>query len=148
MLEFHLHIENIDRELREIAIQRPRIDRPDPQQQSWLRTLLRGFALPLARAVCEPGARIPNVTIRSAQAADLRELTRLAELSERRVPAGLVLVAEVETDIVAALPVGGGRCSATSGGRRAMSPSFSSCVPDRPAGERTGAGRVIRALDA
>ncbi|MDQ3381100.1 MAG: hypothetical protein M3546_12410 [Actinomycetota bacterium] len=108
MLEFHLHIENIDRELREIAIQRPRLDRPEPREQSRLRTLLRGFALPPARAVCEPGARIPNVTIRAAQAADLRDLTRLAELSERRVPAGLVLVAEVETDIVAALPVAGG----------------------------------------
>jgi len=32
----------------------------------------------------------------------------LAELSERRVPSGLVLVAEVESSIVAALPVEGG----------------------------------------
>ena len=108
MLEFHLQIENIDRELREIAMQRPRLDRPDPQEQSPLRTLLRRFALPPAQARCEPGARIPDVTIRAAQPADLRELTRLAELSERRVPAGVVLVAEVESDIVAALPVAGG----------------------------------------
>ena len=108
MLEFHLQIENIDRELREIAMQRPRLDRPEPREQSRLRTLLRRFVLPPARAICEPGAHIPDVTIRAAQAADLRDLTRLAELSERRVPLGLVLVAQVESDIVAALPVGGG----------------------------------------
>ncbi len=109
MLEFHLQVENVHRELREITLQRPRLDRPDPRAQSRLRILLQRLAQPPARAICEPGGvRIPNVTIRTAQASDIRDLARLAELSERRVPTGLVVVAEIESHIVAALPVGGG----------------------------------------
>lgn len=43
--------------------------------------------------------------IRPSQATDGRALARLAEASERRLPSGLVLVAEVESAVVAALPV-------------------------------------------
>jgi len=43
--------------------------------------------------------------IRPAAAADTAAVARLAEVSERRVPSGLVLVAEVETELVAALGV-------------------------------------------
>lgn len=51
------------------------------------------------------------MTIRPASAADVRAITRLTEISERRVPSGLgglVLVAQIESDVVAALPVQGG----------------------------------------
>ncbi len=108
MFEHHLQVETIHRELREIALQRPRLDRPDPRTPNRFRKLLRGFAERPVSAACESRRDVPNVTIRPAKAADLRDLTRLAELSERRLPSGLVLVAEVESDIVAALPVDGG----------------------------------------
>jgi hypothetical protein len=45
------------------------------------------------------------VVIRPAAATDTRALVRLAEASERRLPSGLVLVAEVESRVVAALPM-------------------------------------------
>jgi hypothetical protein len=45
------------------------------------------------------------VVIRPATGADARAVERLAEASERRTPSGLVLVAEVDDDVVAALPV-------------------------------------------
>ena len=45
------------------------------------------------------------MVIRPAAADDTRALIRLAEASERRLPSGLVLVAEVETRVVAALPM-------------------------------------------
>lgn len=110
MLEHHLHlqVENLHRELREIALQRPRLDRPDPGTRGRFRRALRVFAWPPARATWKPGEQVPKVTIRTARAADLANLARLAEFSERRVPSGLVLVAEVESSMVAALPVEGG----------------------------------------
>jgi hypothetical protein len=104
----HLHVESLRRELREIELQRPRYDRPDYGRSGRLRTFLRTRAQPPARASFKPGTTIPNVTIRPAQAADIHNLTRLAEISERRVPSGLVLVAEVESSIVAARAVQGG----------------------------------------
>ncbi|MBA3374938.1 MAG: hypothetical protein H0U00_03865 [Actinobacteria bacterium] len=110
MFEPHLHLdtENLHRELREIALQRPRLDRPIFPTQKRFRKVLRAFVQPPAQATYKAGERVPNVTIRPALATDLRDLARLAELSERRVPSGLVLVAEVESSIVAALPVEGG----------------------------------------
>ena len=108
MFEHHLQVETIHRELREIALQRPRLDRPDPRTPNRFRKLLREFAERPVSAAWESRRNVPNVTIRPAKAADLRDLTRLAELSERRLPSGLVLVAEVESNIVAALPVDGG----------------------------------------
>jgi len=49
-----------------------------------------------------------NVTIRVALPADDRALARLAELDSRPAPAGYVLVAEVNGELRAALPVTGG----------------------------------------
>lgn len=43
--------------------------------------------------------------IREGAPADARALARLVELSERRLPPGPVLVAEVESRVVAALPL-------------------------------------------
>lgn len=106
--QMHLHAESLRRELREIALQRPRYDRPDYGRPGRLRAFLRTRAHPPARAAFKPGKPIPNVTIRPARAADLHNLARLAEISERRVPSGLVLVAEVESSIVAARAVQGG----------------------------------------
>ena len=104
----HLYIESLDRELREIAPHKQRFDRPEFPSRGRMRKLILALAHSPAHAVGEPGQRVPKVTIRPARAADLGDLTRLAELSERRLPTGLVLVAEVESDVVAALPVEGG----------------------------------------
>ena len=110
MLEPHLHLylENLHRDLRELALHRPRFDRPEYSSRGRVRRFIRALAHSPAHAAREPGKRIPKVTIRPARAADLGDLTRLAELSERRLPTGLVLVAEVESDLVAALAVEGG----------------------------------------
>lgn len=110
MLEPHLHlyVENLHRELRELALHRPRYDRPKDPRRGRVRSLIRALAHSPAHAAREPGTCVPKVTIRPARAADLADLTRLAELSERRLPTGLVLVAEVESELVAALPVEGG----------------------------------------
>jgi hypothetical protein len=104
----HLHLESLNRELRDVRLGRPRLDRPEYRPHGPLRRLLGSVAKPPAVAVGEPGIPVPAVTIRPARAADEPALVRLAELSERRVPAGPVLVAEVESRIVAALPVEGG----------------------------------------
>jgi hypothetical protein len=45
------------------------------------------------------------VVIRPATGADAPAVERLAEASERRAPSGLVLVAEVDDHVVAALPL-------------------------------------------
>ena len=105
----HAYAEAIHRELREIALQRPRLDRPDERRRGRLRTLLRGLVVSPARAApAAGGSRVPRVTIRTARASDLSDLTRLAETSERRIPAGPVLLAEVESRVIAALPIEGG----------------------------------------
>jgi hypothetical protein len=95
-----------ERELRELQYSRPRYDRVDTRRPSRLRRFLRSFAQQPARAT--PGSRgvVPRVVIRPAANGDAQAIARLAELSERRVPAGPVLVAEVETEVVAALPLG------------------------------------------
>lgn len=53
-----------------------------------------------------PEAR--GVTIREATAADAQSLVRLAALDSRRVPAGRVVVAELDGELLAAVPVNGG----------------------------------------
>jgi hypothetical protein len=110
MLEYHMHmqLERLNRELRDVRLTRPRLDRPEYRRHGTLRRLLGSLARPPAAAAARPGADPPAVTIRQARAADLPALVRLAELSERRVPTGPVLVAEVESRVVAALPVRGG----------------------------------------
>ena len=54
-----------------------------------------------------PGTRA-DVTIRRASTRDAAQLADLAAMSERRVPTGVVLVAEIEHALVAALPLDGG----------------------------------------
>lgn len=91
-----------DRMLQELAA-RPRLDRAESKP-------------PLARRVWErvrpsvaPSASPERgVTIRAAGPTDVTQLIRLAEMAERRVPTGHVLVAQVESELVAALPVAGG----------------------------------------
>jgi len=93
------------RELRELEQSRPRYDRAESRGRSRIRETIRSLALSPAKAT--PGVRgeLPDVVIRPAAATDSRALARLAEASERRMPSGLVLVAEVEAEVVAALPV-------------------------------------------
>ena len=52
------------------------------------------------------------VTVRFATPDDASELRRLAQLDSGRVPAGEALVAEVDGQLLAALPLGGGRALA------------------------------------
>lgn len=94
------------RELRELQQARPRYDRVDARSRSRLRAALRRVALPPAGATPGTEGRPPDVLIRQATVTDGRALARLAQASERRLPSGLVIVAEVESQLVAALPVG------------------------------------------
>jgi len=105
MLTEYVHEQTraVDEELRRLAQSHPRYDRPQ-DSPSWLRSLVRRFALAPMRADRPDGA-VPEVVIRPAAAADAAAVARLAEVSERRVPAGLVLLAEVETELVAAVAV-------------------------------------------
>jgi hypothetical protein len=48
------------------------------------------------------------MTIRLAAEGDLPEVERLAELDERAIPAGPVLVGEIDEAMVALLPLGDG----------------------------------------
>jgi hypothetical protein len=50
-----------------------------------------------------------NLTVRSAVASDLGELARLAALDSARPPRGPALVAEADSRMLAALPLGSGR---------------------------------------
>lgn len=101
----HDHARAVDRELRELTQSRPRYDRSEPRGRSRVREMLRTLALTPAKATPGSGGGLPGVVIRPAAGTDSRALARLAEASERRLPSGLVLVAEVEAAVVAALPV-------------------------------------------
>jgi hypothetical protein len=101
----HEHTQSVDRELREIAHSRPRYERPVADGRSRIRDVLRGLAFTPAKATPGAGGRPAGVVIRPATGADARAVERLAEASERRTPSGLVLVAEVDDDVVAALSV-------------------------------------------
>lgn len=106
-LQFEL--EALHRELREIALSRARPDRPDPRARGRVRSWLGdAFGEKPARAQPTGDGALAEVTIRPAAAADARALRILSELSERRLPTGLVLVGEVEECLVAAVPVDGG----------------------------------------
>jgi hypothetical protein len=104
----HLDTETLHRELRDVALHRPRLDRPDYQRHGRLRRRLKALVVAPEQVVGRVGRPVPDVTIRPARTGDSYDLTRLAEISERDVPSGLVLVAEVDSSIVAALPVEGG----------------------------------------
>ena len=93
------------RELRELEHSRPRYDRVERRRRSRFRDVLRGLVLAPAKATPGRAGSVPDVVIRPAAAKDGQALARLAEASERRMPSGLVLVAEVETQVVAALPI-------------------------------------------
>ena len=54
-------------------------------------------------------ARPGELTIRLATATDSREVERLAQLDSAESPTGPTLVAEVEGELVAALPLEGGK---------------------------------------
>jgi hypothetical protein len=95
------------RELRELEYSRPRYDRPDGRRRSRLRDVLRGLALAPVQATPGSSGELPDVVIRPAAATDARAIARLAEASERRAPSGPVIVAEVENEVVAALPLDG-----------------------------------------
>jgi hypothetical protein len=50
-----------------------------------------------------------NITVRRAASADQAELARLAALDSASPPTGIVLVAEADSRMLAALPIGAGR---------------------------------------
>ena len=71
------------------------------------------------RSTTDPSDRMPvsladamgsrsSIVIRAARPADDEAIGRLARLSDRRVPAAALLVAEVDGALVAAAPVDGG----------------------------------------
>ncbi|MCY3946288.1 MAG: hypothetical protein OXF44_08395 [Anaerolineaceae bacterium] len=107
----HARQQELERELEEIGrLTGPRLDRPDrhsprrPRLIRWARAALDG------RAVTATGAAssLPRVTIRPADQNDAPRIATLAELDERRAPAGNALVAEVDDTIVAVMPLDGG----------------------------------------
>lgn len=99
---------DLHRELREISSARPKYDRARTHGRSRLRSLVRTLAAPAAKASPGVEGRAPDVVLRIASAADGTAIARLAEASERRLPSGPILVAEVESRVVAALPLGEG----------------------------------------
>jgi hypothetical protein len=102
------HAVGLDRELRAISQSRPRYGRPGHRARPRVRALLRSLALPAVQVTPGSSGVVPEVVIRPAVPADGGAVSRLAEVSERRLPSGLVLVAEVEEQLVAALPVSHG----------------------------------------
>ena len=50
-----------------------------------------------------------NITVRNASASDLSELARLAALDSASPPRGPALIAEADSRMLAALPLGSGR---------------------------------------
>lgn len=103
-----------DREL--IASLRTRVpmryDRPSQSRKGsqrlghWIATV--GTRLANGRTELPTGAPRARVTIRPAETTDERDIARLSDLDERRVPTGYVLVAELDESIIAAMPLDGG----------------------------------------
>lgn len=110
MFDPHAHLQflALSSDLRENALQRPRLDRPEHRRHGRVRRLVESMVHAPERAALDRDDRVPSVTIRTAVARDYGAIARLAELNERRLPSGLVLVGEVESDILAALPLVGG----------------------------------------
>ena len=107
MFDYRVHAEETRRLLREIQ-SHPQLDRPDERRRRPLRRALRSLLGPKVVAAAGHGTAAPHVTIRSASTGDRAELADLARVSERRLPAGPVLIAEIDEEIVAALPLEGG----------------------------------------
>src|SRR5262245_11426909 len=101
----HTQIQSADRELQGLAQSRPRYDRPVADRRPRVRQLLRRLAFVPATANPGRSGRFPEVVIRPARPSDASAVQRLAEASERRLPSGVVLLAQVEDDVVAALPI-------------------------------------------
>ena len=57
----------------------------------------------------ETDTETPQLTVRRAGPADSAALVRLAALDSAAIPSGPVLVADIEGELVAALPLEGGR---------------------------------------
>ena len=95
--------EEHERMLRELAA-RPRFDRVERHRRTWLRDRVSWFG---SRPAVSRGPR-KDVTIRRASTGDAAMLAELAAMSERRIPTGVILVAEVEDELVAAVPLDGG----------------------------------------
>ncbi len=101
-----VHTDELARMIDEIQT-RPRLDRPyEASRSGRLRRAVRAVlgVQPQPVAATSQG----DVTIRTAAADDGPELAKLAELSERRLPQGDVLVAEIGSKLVAAVPLDGG----------------------------------------
>ena len=98
------HVDEMNRALREMS-GRPRLDRDHRRSGGRLGRALATLRGRHAVATAATGA---GVTIRRARPADTRSLDELATMSDRRSPRGHVLVAEIEAEIVAALPIDGG----------------------------------------
>jgi hypothetical protein len=103
----HDQVHELNRERRTLALSRPRYDRASEYGYGRVRGLLRRIALSPARVTPDDRGHVPAVHIRPASPTDARALARLAAASERRLPSGVVLVAEVESKVVAAVPVDG-----------------------------------------
>jgi hypothetical protein len=96
--------DEIQRIKREMSM-RPRLDREHHDVHGRLH---RAIATLTGRYAAPTGTPGTEVTIRRARPQDTQSVARLAAMSDRRPPHGPVLVAEVESVIVAALPIDGG----------------------------------------
>jgi len=107
----HARQRELERELEEIGrIAGPRLDRPDRHSSRGPR-LLRWARSALIPRMAAPSGRVsslPQITIRPVEQDDAPRLVALAELDERRSPAGPALVAEVDDAIMAVMPLDGG----------------------------------------
>ena len=91
------------REVADLQAHGPAVMRRPPR-----RSMRHRLALRLARVphIADPRAQA-QVTIRHACPRDEPQVERLAQLDERRIPAGRLIVAEVDRQIVAAAPLSG-----------------------------------------
>ena len=95
--------DEMQRILREMSM-RPKLDREDRDAHGRLR---RSLATLMGRYAAPTRTPDTEVTIRRARPQDALSVARLAAMSDRRPPRGPVLVAEIDSEIVAALPLGG-----------------------------------------
>jgi hypothetical protein len=101
-----LYADEHERMLRELAA-RPRLERPDPSSSRGQRLRRRIRELARTRRGAPVSDGVP-VTIRLAGEHDQLAVARLAALDDRLAPSSPVLVAAVENEIVAALPLDAG----------------------------------------
>lgn len=97
------YFDDRERTTQELAA-RPRLDRA-VTSGSPIRRWIGELIGPTPVRPLHPADRL---TIRAATTGDRPQLVQLAELTERHVPEGPVLVAQVDTELIAAVPVAGG----------------------------------------